>query len=70
MVEKRVDFSELFPEYDIKKSRLYTNMEHGTKLQELSGLDLGRVLHSRKLCADVVYHTGNQMRKGRWKVLR
>jgi hypothetical protein len=43
MEQNRIDFPELFPEYDVKKSRLYIHMEHGTKLQELSGLDLGRM---------------------------
>lgn len=70
MEQNRVDFPELFPEYDVKKSGLYIHMEHGTKLQELSSLDLGRILLSRKLYADVVLRTRNQMGKERWKVQR
>lgn len=46
----------------VKKSRAYTDMEHGIELQELNCLDLGRVLHSRKSCADITHHIRNKMR--------
>jgi hypothetical protein len=38
-------------------------MVHDTELHDLNGLDLGRVLQSRKSCADIAYNIGNEMRK-------
>jgi hypothetical protein len=46
-----------------KEGRPYTDMAHDTELQELNGLDLGRVLHSRKSCTDIAHHVGNEMKK-------
>jgi hypothetical protein len=47
----------------IMKGRPYTDMAHDIELQELNGLDLGHGLHSRKSCADIAHHIGNEMRK-------
>jgi hypothetical protein len=43
----------------VKKGRPYTDMALDIELQELNG----RVLHSRKSCADIAHHIGNEVRK-------
>ena len=47
--------------YNVYKCRPYTDMSYHTELQESNGLNLGYVLHSRKSCADIGHHIGNQM---------
>jgi len=42
--------------------RPYTDHPDLVELQELNGVDLGRVLHSNVICTDIINHTSSEMR--------
>lgn len=46
----------------IKLNRPFTDYETDIQLQQLNGLNMGRILHSRKSCSNIAVHIGAQMR--------
>ena len=46
-----------------KRERPFTDLPGDIELQQMNGLDLGRVLHSDRSCADIVSHIGREMRR-------
>lgn len=49
--------------YIAQSDRPYTDHPDLIELQELNGVDLGRVLHSNVICTDIVDHISTEMRK-------
>ena len=49
--------------YLAKNDRPYSDHADLIELQELNGIDLGRILHSNVTCSDVVDHISDDMRK-------
>ncbi len=49
--------------YLAKNDRPYTDHADLIELQELNGIDLGRILHSNVTCSDIVDHISDDMRK-------
>jgi hypothetical protein len=45
-----------------KKNQSFCNFETEIDLQELNGIDMGRILHSANACINIVNHIGNEMR--------
>jgi hypothetical protein len=46
-----------------KKERPYSDLPTDVELQQLNGIDMGRVLHSNHLCADINSHIASEMRR-------
>lgn len=46
-----------------KHGRPFKDMRIDVMLQELNGVNMGRVLHSDKTCADIIDHIATEMRK-------
>lgn len=46
-----------------KKNRPYVDLPDWVDLQEMNGLDLGRILHSNITCKNIINHISSQMRK-------
>jgi hypothetical protein len=46
-----------------KQNRLFTDLPVDIELQELNGLNMGRVLHSNFSCANIVDHIAKEMNK-------
>lgn len=46
-----------------KKNQSFYNFEDEINLQEMNGLDMGRILHSTNACINIVNHIGTEMRK-------
>lgn len=46
-----------------KKERPYSDLPADIELQQLNGIDVGRVLHSDHLCADIISHVATEMRR-------
>ena len=49
--------------YTAQADRPYTDHPELIRLQQVNGLDLGRVLHSNVTCTDIVNHIATQMRQ-------
>jgi len=49
--------------YIAQQDRPYTDHPQLLELQQLNGLDVGQVLHSNVVCADIVDHIANDMRR-------
>ena len=49
--------------YIAQQDRPYTDHPQLLELQQLNGLDVGRVLHSNVVCADIVDHIANERRR-------
>lgn len=50
--------------YDVaKNNRPYTDFESMIDLQKANSCDLGRVLHSKTVCVDIIDHVSSQMKK-------
>jgi hypothetical protein len=49
--------------YGAKNDRPYSDHPALIELQELNGLNSGRVLHSNVICADIIDHISSEMRK-------
>lgn len=47
----------------IKENQSFNNFETEIDLQELNGIDLGRILHSDKACANIALHISKEMKK-------
>jgi len=46
-----------------KENQSFHNFESEIDLQELNGLDMGRILHSTNACINIVNHIAEEMRK-------
>uniref|UniRef100_A0A671U0D7 HAT C-terminal dimerisation domain-containing protein n=1 Tax=Sparus aurata TaxID=8175 RepID=A0A671U0D7_SPAAU len=46
-----------------KHGRPFTDMPVDVRLQELNGVNMGRVLHSNNTCADIIDHVSTEMKK-------
>lgn len=49
--------------YIAKKDRPYSDHPDLISLQEINGLNLGRILHSNVTCSDIIDHIADDMRK-------
>lgn len=47
----------------VKENQSFNNFETEVDLQELNGLDMGRILHSDKACANIALHISKEMKK-------
>lgn len=50
-----------------KENQSFNNFESEIDVQELNGLDMGRILHSRKACKNIVQHVSTEMRTNLFK---
>ncbi|XP_065662771.1 E3 SUMO-protein ligase KIAA1586-like [Hydra vulgaris] len=46
-----------------KGNQSFNNFEMEIDLQEINGVEMGRILHSTNACINIVNHIGNEMRK-------
>lgn len=46
-----------------KHGRPFTDMPIDVRLQELNGVNMGRVLHSNDTCAEIIDHISTEMKK-------
>ncbi|KAJ8871537.1 hypothetical protein PR048_027860 [Dryococelus australis] len=62
--EKELTNKMLHTAYTVaKKNWPFYNFEDEINLQELNGIDMGRILHSTNACINIVNHSGKEMRK-------
>lgn len=47
----------------VKENQSFNNFETEIDLQELNGVDMGRILHSDKACANIALHISKEMKK-------
>jgi hypothetical protein len=47
----------------VKMNRPFTDLPVDVEVQELNGLDMGRVLHSKFSCTNIIDHKAQEMRK-------
>lgn len=55
--------------YVAKNDKPFTDFESLVDLQEANSVDLGRVLHSKTICADIIEHVSYQMKRELLKMI-